>query len=85
MKRGGNMDIHMIVELVGYLGSILVVVSVLMTSMVKLRIVNSIGASIFTVYALIIQSYPTALMNFSLVVINLYYLARMKKEGKLLA
>lgn len=79
------MDIHMIVELVGYLGSILVVVSVLMTSMVKLRIVNSIGASIFTVYALIIQSYPTALMNFSLVVINLYYLARMKKEGKLLA
>ena len=79
------MDIHMIVELVGYLGSILVVVSVLMTSMVKLRIVNSIGASIFTVYALIIQSYPTALMNFSLVVNNLYYLTRMKKEGKLLA
>lgn len=79
------MDIHMIVELVGYLGSILVVVSVLMISMVKLRIVNSIGASIFTVYALIIRSYPTALMNFSLVVINLYYLTRMKKEGKLLA
>lgn len=78
------MDIHMIVELVGYLGSILVVVSVLMISMVKLRIVNSIGASIFTVYALIIRSYPTALMNFSLVVINLYYLTRMKKEGKLL-
>lgn len=74
------MSTAMIIELVGYLGSILVVVSMLMTSVVRLRIINSVGAGIFTVYALIIQSYPTALMNFCLVVINIYNLVRIYKD-----
>lgn len=68
------MNTSIIIELVGYLGSVLVVISMLMTSIIRLRVVNSIGAGIFTVYALIIQSYPTALMNFCLVVINIYNL-----------
>lgn len=76
------MNTHMIVEAVGYIGSILVVISVLMTSLVKLRVVNSIGAFIFCVYALIIKSYPTALMNFSLVVINGYYLLCLSRKDK---
>lgn len=74
------MDTSMIIELVGYLGSVLVVVSMLMTSVVKLRVVNTVGASIFAVYALIIHSYPTALMNGCLVVINLYNLSRLLKK-----
>ena len=37
----------MMIELVGYLGSALVVVSMLMTSVVKLRVVNTIGSAIF--------------------------------------
>ena len=76
------MDTHMIVEMVGYAGSILVVVSVLMSSLVKLRVINSIGAFIFAIYALIIQSYPTAIMNFCLVAINIYYLVRLSKQDK---
>ena len=61
------MSTHMMVELVGYIGSILVLISFLMTSVVKLRIINAVGGTIFAVYAMIIQSYPTALMNFCLV------------------
>lgn len=76
------MNTAIMIELVGYLGSLLVVVSMLMTSVIRLRIVNSIGAGIFTVYALIIQSYPTALMNFCLVVINIYHLTRMYKDKR---
>lgn len=79
------MNASIIIELVGYLGSVLVVISMLMTSIIRLRVVNSIGAGIFTVYALIIQSYPTALMNFCLVVINIYNLIcifRKKQEEK---
>ena len=72
----------MIIELIGYFGSLLVVVSMLMTSVVRLRIINSIGSMIFTCYALIIKSYPTALMNFSLVVINVYNLYRLLKVQK---
>jgi len=69
----------MIIEMIGYFGSILVLVSFLMSSVVKLRVINSIGGFIFAIYALIIQSYPTAIMNFSLVAINIYYLSRLKK------
>ncbi len=60
-----------LIEAFGYLGSFLVLVSMLMTSVMKLRIINTIGSTIFTIYALIIHSYPTAFMNFCLILINL--------------
>lgn len=71
----------MMIEMIGYVGSILVLVSFLMTSVVKLRVIDSIGGFIFAVYAMIIHSYPTALMNICLVLINIYYLVRMKKSS----
>lgn len=76
------MNTQMIIEIVGYVGSALVLVSFLMTSVFKLRIVNTIGSFIFMVYALIIHSYPTAIMNFCLVLINLHFLWKMRHTGK---
>ena len=76
------MDGKMILELVGYLGSALVIVSMLMTSVVRLRIINMIGSAIFTVYALLIHSYPTAMMNLFLVGINVYHLIRMRNQNR---
>ncbi|MCR5774312.1 MAG: YgjV family protein [Lachnospiraceae bacterium] len=75
-------DIKILIELVGYLGSALVVVSMLMTSVKRLRIVNTVGSAIFTAYALIIRSYPTALMNLCLIIINIYQLIRLEKDEK---
>lgn len=72
----------MIVEMIGYLGSVLVVVAMLMSSVVKLRVINSIGAVIFAVYALLIHSYPTALMNICLVMINIYNLLKLRKKDQ---
>ena len=76
------MDKAMIIEAIGYVGSALVLVSFLMTSVFKLRVVNTIGSLIFMSYALIIHSYPTAIMNFCLVLINLHFLWKMRSEGK---
>ena len=76
------MDNAMMIELFGYLGSLLVVISMLMTSVMKLRIINTIGAGIFSLYALIIQSYPTALMNTCLVLINIYNLIRLSRKER---
>ena len=42
-----SMDAKMILELVGYLGSGLVIISMLMTSVVRLRVINMIGSGIF--------------------------------------
>ncbi len=74
------MNASMLIEMVGYLGSMLVVVSMLMSSVIKLRVINTIGSGIFCVYALIIHSYPTALMNLFLVAINVYNLVKLSKK-----
>ena len=70
----------MYIEAIGYLGSALVVVSMLMSSVIKLRVINTIGSCIFAGYALIIHSYPTAIMNFFLVAINVYNLVKLLKS-----
>ncbi len=76
------MNTKLLIELFGYLGSALVVISMLMSSVFRLRVINMIGSIIFAIYALIIKSYPTALMNFFLVGINIYHLMRLRKESK---
>ncbi len=69
-------------EIVGYFGSVLVLVSMLMTSVVRLRTVNLIGSAVFTVYALLIHSYPTAFLNACLVGINVYQLLKLRRRTK---
>ena len=76
------MNTKVLIEAIGYTGSALVLVSFLMVSVVKLRIVNTIGSVIFTIYAFIIHSYPTAIMNLCLVMINIYYLVKMSNTSK---
>ncbi|MCI9078609.1 MAG: YgjV family protein [Lachnospiraceae bacterium] len=76
------MNISMAIEIAGYIGSVLVVVSMLMSSVIKLRIINTTGSSISAIYALIIHSYPLALMNICLVVINIYNLSKLLKSDK---
>lgn len=76
------MDAKMIIEMIGYFGSALVLVSMLMTSVVKLRVINLTGSIIFAGYALAIRSYPTAFMNIALALINVYQLHRIFGEQK---
>ncbi len=66
-------------EVVGYTGSLLILVSMLMTSVVKLRIINLIGSAVFTLYAILIHSYPTAFLNGCLVLINVFQLLRQRR------
>lgn len=73
------MSKELLIELFGYLGSFLVLISFLMTSVVKLRVINTIGSVIFMIYALIIKSYPTAVMNGALVIVNIYYLYKLSR------
>ena len=73
------MHTELLVELFGYLGSVLVVVSMLMASVVKLRVINTIGSVISGTYALIIGSFPLVLMNICLLVINIYNLTKLLK------
>ena len=76
------MDKHAILEAVGYFATVLVLISFLMTSVVKLRLINLIGSANFTVYAILIGSIPTALLNFGICAINVYFLVRLLRSEK---
>ena len=76
------MNTQFFLELIGYTGSFLVIVSMLMTSVVKLRIINTIGSVIFCGYALCIHSYPTAAMQVCLIVINIISLHKLYNTKK---
>lgn len=72
----------MILEIIGYIGSALVVISMLMSSIYRLRIINTIGSIISCIYALLVGAMPLALMNACLIVINLYNLYKLRRTSK---
>lgn len=67
-------------ELIGYLASILVTASLMMSAIIRLRIMNLAGAFTFSIYGILIGSMPVAAMNAFIVLINLYYLYGMFRE-----
>lgn len=64
-------------ELIGYVGSALVVVSLMMRSLLRLRVVNLVGAAIFGLYGVLIAAPPVWIVNGAIVVIDLWHLRRM--------
>ena len=63
-----------VVEIIGYAASVLVAISLMMSAIVKLRIINLIGCIFFTVYGVIIGAYPVAIVNGFIGLVNIYYL-----------
>lgn len=70
-------------ELLGYLGTALVLMSMAMTSLVKLRLFNMAGSLVSLIYALVIATWPVALLNAGMIAINSVQLVRhYKTKGK---
>ena len=66
-------------EWLGYLASVLIAVSLMMHSVLRLRIINLIGAIFFTAYGLWIHAFPVAAVNGFIILIDLYFLFEMRK------
>ena len=62
------------VEWLGYLASIVVLISLLMSSLVKLRWINLAGAALFALYGAMIGALPVAFVNAAIALIDIYYL-----------
>jgi hypothetical protein len=62
------------IEWFGYLASFVVLVSLLMSSILKLRWINLIGSIMFTIYGFAIHAIPVAILNGAISLINVYYL-----------
>lgn len=63
------------IEWVGYLAMATVLISFLMKSVIKLRIVNAFGCLLFIFYGVLLEpiSKPIILTNTAIFCINLYY------------
>ena len=64
------------IELIGYAGSVLVVLSFTMRRIVPLRFVSVAGAIITSVYGLLIHAWPVLITNLIIVCIHAWYLYR---------
>lgn len=73
---------EIIYEIIGYIGTALVLFSMMMTSVVKLRLVNILGSLFSMTYALLAGAYPVALLNAGLIIINLFQLIRYKMHRR---
>ena len=68
-------------EWVGYLASLVLMISFLMKSIHKLRIINSVGALLFIVYGFMLAtSWPIIISNAFILGVNIYYLSKVRTE-----
>lgn len=63
-----------VIEWIGYIASTLVLISLSLSSLVKLRIFNFFGSAIFSFYGFYIGALPVGLMNLLIALFNIYYL-----------
>ncbi|MBM7824383.1 hypothetical protein JOD55_000210 [Arcanobacterium pluranimalium] len=69
-------------EIVGWTGSVLVVVSLMVPSVRRFRILNLTGSLIATIYNVFFEIWPYAAMNGAIVLINIYWLWRLSQQGE---
>ncbi len=73
---------EILIEVFGYIGTALVLLSMMMTSMNKLRTFNIAGSIISAIYSVIRNAWPVVLLNAGLVVINAVQLLRARKADQ---
>lgn len=75
------MDFETVKELVGYAASLIILVSLLMTNVFRLRLINLAGSVLFSWYGWLIGSWPVCLINLVIVGIDGWYLLQTARDS----
>lgn len=67
------------VEFIGYTGSVLVAISLMMKNIYYLRRINLIGAATFSAYGLMVGAIPVFILNGFITLVDVYYIWEAKK------
>ena len=70
-------------ELLGYAASALIALSLLMRSIVRLRVLNLAGAATFSLYGFLIGAYPVGILNLMTATINVVQLIRLQRRREI--
>jgi hypothetical protein len=68
------------IDIVGYIGTALILISFTIEDMFKLRVVNSIGCIAWIVYGIGIGANPTILVNACVLCIHTYWFYKHRKK-----
>jgi hypothetical protein len=66
-----------LIEAIGYIGSALIILSLLQKSILRLRTIGAVASVTFLGYSVLIQAYPIAVVNVVAAGIHLYYLRKL--------
>lgn len=66
-------------EMIGYLGSTIILVSLLMTNVTRLRQINLVGSLFFSAYGWLIGSWPVCIINLVIAGIDLWQLVQLMR------
>ena len=69
-----------LIDIVGYIGMIIILYSFTIENMYKLRLVNSIGSMVWIVYGIGIWAGPTIMVNSCVLMIHLYWFYKNRKK-----
>ena len=70
------------IELIGYIASMLILISLSMSSILKLRWISLVGCIMYSIYGFFIGSLPVALSNTIMAFINIYFLIKIYGASK---
>ncbi|MCD1655839.1 hypothetical protein K7J14_14165 [Treponema zuelzerae] len=70
---------YMYIDLLGYTASFIILISLTMKSIVKLRWINAAGSLLFVVFAFLTRSAPTVVMNVGIIFIDLWFVLRISR------
>ena len=68
------------IQVVGYVGSALVILSLLQKSILRLRTIGVVASATFLAYSIAIGAYPIAVVNVTAAGIHLYHLRRLVRK-----
>jgi hypothetical protein len=66
------------VEILGWAGSVLLVVSLLQTRVLRLRLLNTVAAGVLVLFNALIAVWPMVAMNVAIIAINVAHIARLR-------
>ena len=70
-------------QILGYAASALIATSLLMRSIVRLRVINLAGAATFSLYGFLIGAYPVGILNMMTAAINVVQLVRLQRRREI--
>jgi len=68
------------IEIVGYIASILIALAMLFNSIVILRWFSLSGSTLFAIYGFVIGAYPVGIVNGFIALTNIYFLVKMYSQ-----